>query len=550
MITLRGHLLTPQLARLMRSRPILPFALGILVLFSLSAARAQLVETTNGRVQGTTMETGVETFKGIPYAAPPVNARRWKPPQPAQSWEGVRSAKRFGPRCMQPRPYGDMIFRSAGMSEDCLYLSVWTPGTASEGERPVLVYFYGGGFIAGDGSEPRYDGASMAEEGIVVVTLNYRLGVFGFFAHPHLTDEAPTGASGNYGLLDQARALQWVQNNIAAFGGDPDRVTIAGESAGSMSVSAHMVSPQSKGRFARAIGESGAVLGSIPPAPLSETEKKGTSFMEQVGAESLPELRALSSSRLLELSAKSGSPRFGVTLDGHFLSTPPSTVYANDNQAHVPLLVGWNSKESTYQAILGDAPPTPEAYEEAVRDLYGDTSDEVLELYSAKTWQDVIQAGTALASDRFIGYATWKWSDLHRQTDKPVYRYFYTHPRPPMKDGKGNSVPGLAGENPDGHRVTPPRGAVHSAEIEYALGNLDTNDIYAWTPEDRSVSSIIKDYFANFITTGDPNGDGRPSWPMAGTDDRAMVMWLNSTPTAKPEQHRSRYLFLDRIASE
>jgi para-nitrobenzyl esterase len=311
-----------------------------------------------------------------------------------------------------------------------------------------------------------------------------------------------------------------------------------------------MASPVSKGRFAQAIGESGALLGSFPPEPLVDAEEKGTRFAEQVGANSLADLRALSSTRLLELAAKPSAPRFEETVDGHFFPKPPSDVYAAGEQAPVPLLVGWNSKESDYRAIIGGDPPTPEVYEAAVRELYGDNADRVLELYPADSWEEVIQAGTDLASDRFMGYATWTWSERHRQTDSPVYRYFYTHPRPPMKPGKGNSVRGLAGRNENAGRITPPRGAVHSAEIEYALGNLDTNDIYAWTPEDRTVSKHMKGYFANFIKTGDPNGESLPTWPEAGTDERAVVMRLNATPEAERARHRDRYLFFDRIHTE
>ena len=507
-----------------------------------------IVETADGRVEGVVDTSGVEIYRGIPYAAPPVGSRRWRPPQPVEEWDGVRPADRFGPRCMQPRPYGDMIFRSEGMSEDCLYLNVWTPGASRDGQRPVLVYFYGGGFQAGDGSEPRYDGASMAREGIVVVTLNYRLGVFGFLAHPALSGESDRGASGNYGLLDQQRALEWVQENIRAFGGDPQQVTIAGESAGSMSVSAHMAAPGSDGLFARAIGESGAVLGTDPLPSREEAEQSGVRFAGQVGADSLRALRALSASRLLELAAKPDAPRFGPAVDGHFLPRPPAEVYTAGEQADVPLLVGWNSKESTYRALTGDRPPTPEVYAQAVRDRFGDRAGRVLELYPADTWQDVIRAGTDLASDRFIGVGTWKWSETHRRTGAPVYRYFYTHPRPPMTPGAGNDVPGLAGAPGNPRHVQPPRGAVHSAEIEYALGNLDTNDIYAWTPADRAVSRLLKGYFARFITSGDPNGPDAPEWPAAGTDERATVLEIDETPEARPEQHRERYLFWDETS--
>jgi para-nitrobenzyl esterase len=512
-------------------------------------SEAPIVETADGRVEGVVDTSGLEVYKGIPYAAPPTGPRRWRPPQPVEGWTGIRAADRFGPRCMQPRPYGDMIFRSEGMSEDCLYLNVWTPEAERDAGRPVLVYFYGGGFLAGDGSEPRYDGASMAREGVVVVTLNYRLGVFGFLAHPALTAEAPDSASGNYGLLDQQRALEWVQQNIRAFGGDPQQVTIAGESAGSMSVSAHMAAPGSDGLFARAIGESGAVLGTNPLPSRAQAEQSGVRFAEQVGADSLRALRALSASRLLELAAKPSAPRFGPAVDGRFLPRPPAEVYAAGTQATVPLLVGWNSEESTYRALTGDRPPTPTVYAEAVRERFGDRADRVLELYPADTWQAVLRAGTALMSDQFIGFGTWAWSETHRRTGAPVYRYFYTHPRPPMTPGAGNDVPGLAGAPDAPRHVQPPRGAVHSAEIEYALGNLETNDIYAWTPADRTVSRLLKGYFAAFIKTGTPNGGERPEWPAAGTGERARLLEIDATPEARPERHRERYLFWDEGAT-
>ena len=521
------------------------------------APAAIRAETTAGTVEGFTAESGVHIFRGVPYAAPPVRDLRWKPPQPPAPWEGVRPADRFGPQCMQQRVFGDMMFRNEGVSEDCLYLNVWTPATAAEAKLPVLVYYYGGGFVAGDGSEPRYDGESMARRGIVVVTMSYRLGVFGFFAHPELTAESPHGASGNYALLDQHAALEWVRQNIGAFGGDPARVTIAGESAGSFSVSAQMASPLSKGLIAGAIGESGSLLGSRVPASRAEMEQSGVAFAERVGAPSLQALRALSAMELLEASAQPGMPRFSASVDGYFFPRSPAEIYAAGEQAHVPLLVGWNSEEMNYRALLGPNEPTPENFAKVVRELYGDRADEVLRLYPAATPEETIQSATDLAGDRFIGYSTWKWADLHGQTgEAPVYRYYYAHPRPPMRPEMGDAVPGLAGgvvrgQEAQANRPPPPTGAVHSAEIEYAMGNLATNPVYAWTEDDHRVSEVLQGYFANFIETGDPNGAGLPRWPaIDGGDAPVTFMRIEVDSRAEPERQRERYLCFDRSRDE
>ncbi|HEX8505109.1 MAG TPA: carboxylesterase family protein, partial [Hymenobacter sp.] len=348
-----------------------------------TALPANQVQVANGRLAGVAAPGGIRIFKGVPFAAPPVGERRWKEPQPAQPWKDVRPATQFGPRAMQQPVFGDMNFRSNGVSEDCLYLNVWTSAATAQEKRPVLVYFYGGGFLAGDGSEPRYDGESMARQGMVAVTVNYRLGVFGFMAHPELTKESPNRASGNYGLLDQAAALRWVQQNIAAFGGDPRRVTIAGESAGSFSVSAQMASPLAKGLVAGAIGESGSLLGLQPLPTLAQAEQNGVAFATAAGATSLAALRALPAQQLLEAAGKQGAPRFSAIVDGYFLPRQPAEIYAAGQQAKVPLLVGWNSQEMNAGAILGQAPPTAENYRAAVQKLYGERASEVLRVYPA-----------------------------------------------------------------------------------------------------------------------------------------------------------------------
>ena len=518
------------------------------------AAAGDRVKTTSGVVEGAGPgASGVRAFKGIPYAAAPVGELRWRPPQALKSWEGVRRAEKFGPRCMQHPVFGDMNFRSDGMSEDCLYLNVWTPAKKASERLPVLVYFYGGGFIAGDGSEPRYDGEEMARRGIVSVTLNYRLGLFGFLAHPELSKESTQHASGNYGLLDQAAALRWVRENIAAFGGDPKRVTIAGESAGSASVSAQMASPLSRDLIAGAIGESGSVLSTMRAVPLAQAEADGTKFAAEVGAASLAALRALTTEQLMEATKKQPFGRFPIAVDGYFFTEPPQETYTAGRQAHVPLLVGWNSEEMTWRALLGGDEPTPENFEKTVRKLYGARADEALKLYPARTREEVLEAATDLAGDRFIGYSTWKWFDLHTKTGgHNVYRYLYAHPRPPMTPEMGDAKPGLAGgvvrgQNSGAAVMPPARGAVHSAEIEYALGNLASNKVYAWTPEDYKVSEMLQGYFANFIKKGDPNGTGLLKWPAVKGVGTVQFMRLAVDTRVEDDKHRARYLFLEQF---
>jgi para-nitrobenzyl esterase len=476
----------------------------------------------------------VRTFRGLPFAAPPVGALRWREPQPVTAWRGVRDATRFGPQCMQLPVFSDMVFRSNGMSEDCLYLNVWTPAKRGAARRlPVLVYFYGGGFVGGDGSELRYDGESMARHGIVVVTLNYRLGVFGLLAHPELTRESPHHASGDYGLLDQAAALRWVARNIAAFGGDPRRITIGGESAGSFSVSAQMASPRSRRLIAAAIGESGSILHhTFGAVPLEQAEQRGVEFARGVGANSLLQLRALPADSLLRATGRPGSGRWPVAVDGYFLPAAPADIFAAGEQAHVPLLVGWNSEESGWRGLLDTLAPTPENYAAVLHARLGERADEALRLLPGNTREEVMAAATLLAGAQFIAHSTWKWAELQSRTGRPVYRYYYVHPRPAAKD---------PAQNP------PHSGAVHSSEIEYALGNLATNQVYAWTPEDDSVSATMEGYFANFVKTGNPNGAGLPTWPAAGAGNGVTVMVLDVHSHAEPEQHREVFVFLDSL---
>lgn len=419
---------------------------------------------------------------------------------------------------MQRPVFSDMVFRANGMSEDCLYLNVWTPARAVGKRLPVLVYFYGGGFIAGDGSEPRYDGASLARRGIVTVTVNYRLGAFGFLALPALAAESPHHATGNYGLLDQNAALRWVRANIARFGGDPEHITIGGESAGSISVSAHMASPLSRTLIAGAIGESGGLFAPIRPVSRMQAEREGRAFMKLAGVDSLVTLRALSAQRILALSGRKGSPPFDPDIDGWFLREPPAVTFAQGRQAHVPLLVGSNSQEGLYTAILRGASPTPAHYRAAIERLGGPWAARILAMYPGHTRTEVERSGTALAGDLFIAHSTWRWMDLQRQTGRAaVYYYYFDKPRPARRH------PG-----PHDSMAT---GAVHSGEIEYALGNLDSNPVYAWTSADHAVSRVMEGYFARFIRTGNPNGGELPYWPVAIAQGKGLLRQVIGTCT-------------------
>lgn len=512
-------------------------------------------QVANGRLAGAALPSGIHAFKGIPYAAPPVGGRRWQAPQPAAKWTNVRPATQFGPRAMQLPLFGDMNFRSNGVSEDCLYLNVWTGAKAAQEKRPVLVYFYGGGFVAGDGSEPRYDGEALAQQGIVTVTVNYRLGVFGFMAHPELTQESAHHASGNYGLLDQQAAVQWVRANIAAFGGDPQHITIAGESAGSWSVSAQLAAPVTKDLLKGAIAESGSLLGLQPLPTLAQGEATGTAFGTSVGAASLAALRAMPAQQLLEASGKQGAPRFSPIVDGYFLPRSPAEIFAAGQQARVPLLVGWNSQEMAYQMVMGPAAPTKDNYAAAVQKLYGAQAAEVQRVYPAATDAEAEQAATDLAGDRFIAYSTWKLADAQAQTSgQPVYRYLYARPRPAMTPEMGNATANLAGGVTKGTGAAAPappaKGAVHSAEIEYALGNLPTNKVFAWTPDDYKVSKTMQAYFANFIKTGNPNGAGLPTWPALKAGTAGQLLRLDVQTQAVPDQTRDRYLLLEQLAAK
>ena len=506
------------------------------------------VKTQYGVLEGFE-EDGVKKFLGVPFAQAPVGELRWKAPQPVQAWEGVREAKQFGDDPMQLDVFGDMAFRGSGRSEDCLYLNIWTTAATTADALPVLIYFNGGGLMAGSGSEPRYDGSSIAKEGVIGVTANYREGVFGFFAHPDLTAASDYKGSGNYGFLDQVAAIKWVKENIAAFGGDPAKITIVGESAGSFSVSLLMCSPLSKNLIAGAMLSSGAEVLPYQPSSQTDANAAGAELLKQAGIASLADAMALNADSLQKLLPPRGMAN--VVLDGYFMTESADAVFEKNEQAQVPLLAGWNSLEAhPMQAIQGQA-PTLAKYKNALKTQFGDMTDEIFKAYGIETDEDVMnQKGFDLVSDLFTGFPTWKVCDYHAKSGLPVYRYHYMHPRPQQSEKMGDKVAALAGgvreKTAEEKKAQQPQiapGAVHSADIEYAMGTLDTNEYYDWQDEDYAISKLFLTYYANFCKTGNPNGEGLPQWTAITKEnlDAAPVMKIDveSKEVASPEKENA-----------
>jgi para-nitrobenzyl esterase len=455
---------------------------------------APVIHAPAGTLRGI-REGRVEAFLGVPFAAAPVGRNRWRAPQPAAGWTGVRDARRFGASCYQSvgakgfGPWTHEYVVQGEASEDCLYLNVWTTGRAGP-PRPVLVWIHGGGFSQGSGSVPIYDGANLAGQGVVVVTINYRLGVFGFLAHPELTADNAGGARGNFGLEDMVAALRWVRANISAFGGDPNAVTIAGQSAGAMAVHDLVVSPMAKGLFQRAIAESG-LPSTAPAPPLAEAQKAGAEFARAKGAASLAELRALTPEQLTAGPALQG-PRFFPIADGVVLPASPAELYARGAFADTPMLVGLNADEGSAMSPgygSGDAA----ALKGLIARNFAPMADRFAAFYPASTEAERGAASKAVARDSGLA-GLWLWArDRIRRGRQPVYAYQFTHAEP----------------GPQAARY----GAFHSAEIPYALRTLDKSPERPFTGEDRALSLQVSGYWLAFIRTGDPNGGGRPAWP-------------------------------------
>jgi para-nitrobenzyl esterase len=480
------------------------------------------VKTEQGKAHGKAINNGtVKAFLGLPYAAAPVGELRWKAPEPPAKWKGVRDATQYGTHCFQGRSFPDMVFLDSGPSENCLFLNVYAPaGVKDKSKLPVMFWIHGGGYAGGASSEPRHNGDFLPTKGVVLVTINYRLGVFGFLATADLAAEA-SGAAGNYGLLDMVAALQWVKANIGNFGGDAENVTIFGESAGSFAVSTLMAAPPARGLFHKAIGESGAAFNDVPLTGSLETEeKRDGEWVSSLGAKSAQELRAWPAEKILEASKDKLTNGFPPYVDGKLLTEPLEAAYAAGRQAHVPLLAGWNRDEGSFSA---DG-ITVVKWKATAAEKFKERAAEFLKYYPGESDEQAWRSAIDYGGDSFIAFGTWKWLEAHRQTgESPVYRYHFELAALPSKFHPGTF-------------------AFHSDDIEYVFGTLDTRPGETVRPEDRKLSEQMMSYWTNFAKTGDPNGPGLPEWPRYGKDDT--LLHLDSTITAGPDTLRSRYEFL------
>jgi para-nitrobenzyl esterase len=517
------------------------------VALPLNAAITQPVRTDSGWVAGVPgRDQSVTAFKGIPFAAPPMGDMRWKAPAPPAAWKDVRKADSFGPSCIQTivrerKPWTYEFMTHTEVSEDCLSLNVWTAAKSPNEKRPVYVYIYGGGFNEGSGAVPVYNGEGLAKKGIVVVTFNYRIGVLGFLAHPELTKESPYKASGNYGLLDQIAALRWIRNNIRAFGGDPARVTLGGQSAGGMSVHSLISSPLAKGLFHRAIVESGgSSIGgagiSLGSRRLSDAEMDGQNFMGARGAKSLAELRAMSWQKLTEpeqntpSSGRSGGMpmlRFAPIVDGYCLPAAAQRVIAEGKQNDVPVLTGQN--EGELGGLMGpQGRASADSFARQARQRYGNMADEFLKLYPASS-DEAAETAQAQSSRDLSLVSMYLWARERAKTSKKkAFIYLWDH-----------ALPG-----PDAERY----GAFHTGEVPYVMNTLYMSD-RPFTGTDGKIANIMSSYWVNFMATGDPNGKGLKTWPAVGTRPEVMELGDRTGPVPAASDP-ARFVFFEKFLTQ
>jgi len=494
--------LTPKAERLMKNFSGQPS--------TVNRQPSSIIQTESGPVSGYFNErTGVTAYKGIPFAAPPVGPLRWKPPQPVQPWKGTKECVQFGASPMQPKPVSflflgpEFVVPASPISEDCLFINVWTAARSAGEKRPVLVWIYGGGFVTGGAAAPGYSGEALARLGIIFVSFNYRLGIFGFFSHPELTAESSHHSSGNYGLMDQIAALQWVKKNIRAFGGDPDRITIAGQSAGSASVNCLLASPLTPGLLQGAIGESGSMVLENPLLRMrtrEDAELDGERVTKSLQAKNLDDLRRIPAEDL----QKKGFGFYSPTIDGYVEPRSVAETYKLDKQIHVPFLTGWNADEGI---ILGMESKENFAKQSA---QFGADSNLFKKYFPSATDSESTASQIRLSADKTIGLSSYAWA-LEQNKNNPAKTFLYQFTRKPPATG-------------DKKRF----GAYHTAEIGYALHNLDSIQ-RAWEPGDLRLENELSSYWVQFVKTGDPNQSGLPAWKSFTDENPACIIFGDST---------------------
>ena len=497
------------------------FVITIFVIFIAELAIAQQpapVKVEQGLLQGI-LEDGITVYKGVPFAAPPVGELRWRPPQPPVHWEGVRKADKYSANPMQVmvKEYGPWTaeYQPQGeVSEDCLYLNIWTTAESSKEKRPVVMYIPGGAFTGGSGNCPVYNGEHLAKKGLVVITINYRVGVIGFLALPELTKESEHNASGNYGLLDQVAALEWIKKNVSVFGGDPNRVTIMGQSAGAASVNYLTASPLAKGLFSRAIAQSGTNARIGPGENLKFAEQTGISFAKAVGAASLADLRAMPAADLLAASANKF--RFSPIVDGWYLPKSVDEIFSAGEQSDVPTITGFVADEGSFSDNYGKIPA--EEFQKRVRQQAGSLADEILKLYPASTEAEAAESQKMFAREMSM-VSMYLWAVNRSKTDKTkIFTYIFTHQQP--------------GATKERYL------AFHSSELPYIFDNLNQSP-RPWKDEDKKIAETMSAYWTNFISTGDPNGSGLQMWPaFKETSEETMGLGdkMGPRPITSPEK--------------
>jgi len=496
----------------------------VLVIVQVNAQSLLETSTIGGKVKGVTnTDHTVTVFKGIPFAAPPVGDLRWKEPQPATPWSGVLMCDKFSASPIQnkPAPFAmwteEFIAPPEPLSEDCLYLNVWTPAKSPKEKLPVLMWIYGGGFVSGSAACAVYDGEALAKEGIIFVSINYRVGVFGFLSHPDLTKESGKNASGNYALLDQLAALKWIKANIGAFGGDPDKVTIAGQSAGSFSVQALVASPLSKGLFRGAIAHSGASMGRFSKK-LSDAEKTGLELSQKVKSTSIAALRTLPADSVWKLASSLPYGSFAPITDGYVLPNDIGSILKNKRHNDVALIAGW----VTGDAALTGQPKSATEFKAWVSATYQDKQSEFLKAFPAGTDQEALQSQNKLGNLNFAGYANHVWA-TNNTSNSYLYQFSYV---PTDKPGFPNY------------------GAFHTSEVPFALHTLSKWN-RPWKYSDYAVEKFMSTYWVNFVKTGNPNDNGLPEWKKY--DASQPIMELTEKPVLKPGLFKKEFLVLESL---